>query len=63
MFLFAVASVPFNGILVRYRTSYHQNVSVDEGVVPEPPTFFSLAKRVWRREGLKGLMKGLGPFF
>ncbi|KAJ7126858.1 hypothetical protein C8R44DRAFT_873982 [Mycena epipterygia] len=56
-----VVTVPFNGILVRYRASYHPKLSVEDGSVPPPPTFISMAKRVWRLEGVAGLSRGLMP--
>ncbi|KAJ7475975.1 hypothetical protein FB451DRAFT_264067 [Mycena latifolia] len=60
-FLLCILTVPFNGILVRYRASYHPKASVEDGSVPSPPTFVGMAKRVWRLQGVEGLTKGLMP--
>ncbi|KAJ7861746.1 hypothetical protein B0H14DRAFT_2741804 [Mycena olivaceomarginata] len=38
-FLDLVLSVPFNGILVRYRAASHPKLSVEDGSVPPAPTF------------------------
>ncbi|KAJ7261827.1 hypothetical protein B0H12DRAFT_993977, partial [Mycena haematopus] len=60
-FFLALLSVPFNGIVVRYRAASHPKASVEDGSVPPPPTFFSMAKRVWRLQGAEGLTRGLMP--
>ncbi|KAJ7364179.1 hypothetical protein DFH08DRAFT_268026 [Mycena albidolilacea] len=56
-----VLSVPFNGILVRYRAASHPKASVKGGSVPPAPTFISMFKRVWRLQGVEGLSRGLMP--
>ncbi|KAJ7170828.1 hypothetical protein C8R43DRAFT_981230 [Mycena crocata] len=56
-----VLTVPFNGILVRYRASYHPKVSVEDGTIPPPPTFIGMTKRVWRQQGVEGLTRGSMP--
>ncbi|KAJ7446923.1 mitochondrial carrier domain-containing protein [Mycena galericulata] len=60
-FLFCALAVPFNGILVRYRASYHPKAQVENGSLPPAPSFITMAKRVWRHQGLGGLTKGLIP--
>ncbi|KAJ7903383.1 hypothetical protein B0H14DRAFT_2664755 [Mycena olivaceomarginata] len=60
-FLDLVLSVPFNGILVRYRAASHSKASVEDGSVPLAPTFISMSKRVWRLQGVEGLSRGLMP--
>ncbi|KAJ6531935.1 hypothetical protein B0H19DRAFT_1189241 [Mycena capillaripes] len=60
-FLDTVLSVPFNSILVRYRAASHPKAAVEDGSIPPPPTFISMAKRVWRLQGVEGLTKGLMP--
>ncbi|KAJ7030381.1 hypothetical protein C8F04DRAFT_1113452 [Mycena alexandri] len=60
-FLDIVLSVPFNGVLVRYRAASHSKASVEDGSVPPPPTFIGMAKRVWKLQGVEGLSKGLMP--
>ncbi|KAJ7707572.1 hypothetical protein B0H17DRAFT_917673 [Mycena rosella] len=59
--LLCALSVPFNGILVRYRVSSHPKLSVEDGSVPLAPTFIGVAKRVWRLQGMEGLTRGLIP--
>lgn len=54
-----ILSVPFNGILVRYRAASHPKASVEDGSVPPAPTFISMSKRVWRLQGVEGLSRGL----
>ncbi|KAF7336730.1 Mitochondrial carrier [Mycena venus] len=60
-FLDTVFSVPFNSVLVRYRAASHPKASVEDGSISPPPTFISMAKRVWRLQGTEGLTRGLMP--
>ncbi|KAJ7477316.1 hypothetical protein B0H11DRAFT_1300431 [Mycena galericulata] len=60
-FLFCALAVPFNGILVRYRASYHPKAQVENGSLSPAPSFITMAKRVWRLQGLEGLTKGSIP--
>ncbi|KAF7374773.1 Mitochondrial carrier [Mycena sanguinolenta] len=61
MFIWNVLTVPFNGVVVRYRAASHPKASVEDGSIPPPPTFLSMTKRVWRLQGVEGLTRGLMP--
>ncbi|KAJ7650140.1 mitochondrial carrier domain-containing protein [Roridomyces roridus] len=60
-FLLLLLNVPFNGVLVRYRASYHPKAAVDDGSVSPAPTFIGLARRVWQKQGFGGLTRGFFP--
>ncbi|KAJ6513094.1 hypothetical protein C8R45DRAFT_962426 [Mycena sanguinolenta] len=59
MSVLTVLTVPFNGIVVRYRAASHPKASVEDGSIPPPPTIFNMTKRVWRLQGVEGLTRGL----
>ncbi|KAF7374774.1 Mitochondrial carrier [Mycena sanguinolenta] len=61
MFLWSVLTVPFNGVVVRYRAASHPKASVEDGSIPPPPTFLNMTKRVWRLQGIEGFTRGLMP--
>ncbi|KAK7033244.1 mitochondrial carrier [Favolaschia claudopus] len=58
---FELLAVPFTGVLVRYRSASHPKTAVEDGSLPPPPTFISIAKRVHRLQGFEGLTRGLMP--